>query len=896
MKSQRLMMITAPLVISLVSLSLSAGEGQIRRSPKAVPGEYIVVLNDDTPRDSVPGIVHQLVAQHGGSAQHVWQDALKGYSVKMTEGQANGLSHNPKVKYVEENAEMFLSTEIPTKVDPTCNPPSSCPVSDNRLWHLDRLDQNGAAPNNFYDYCDDGTGAYVYVIDTGVMRSHREFNNDPNRVLNGYNAADDAVPADSGLYYPAYDQCHGAQLGGNDHGTGVGSMVNGLNVGVARGAKIVPVKVFNCGDIHAPNFNVTTPYERGQIVHYNAHSYVCYTAGTSGSTAPVPTYADSLCANSSDMHPEGMHSGTACFDYRGDHTSEQTVEMTIEGVDWILRPPNPNNPPVQPANTNPVAHQVATFSHYRMASGPVADAATQKTIDNRLISFEEAILNLIKAGVTVIASANNQNANACDTSPARLSRNSPIRPASGDPNYGFYTVITAGGTMLANNPDGPTAADGGTSVHAFEPDFNAAHPIQDVRWICTAGDSDVCSAAQPASGDVNESAYSHKTFGSNAGQCVTLFAPAKNIPVAAFASGLAYRDTGAGTLGASGGGASGTSWSAPIVAGVVARILGSHPTYSVEDVYTELMTNYTTNTLVDSPAYPLNPPGLSGTPTAVLHTPDVLISALPTNISGSYTASATGSAPLIYQWYQVDPAFDVATYHTGAAALTPVGGNSATLSSPVGGTSYFLRVKSSCGSADSNITTALVQAPSNVVAAAVSTTSVQLSWTGVSGATSYEVSRTSNASAYTVVGTSTASPFTDITAAPGVAYIYKVKSVDSGGNKSAFSIGDLATTIFFTDDPIVSYSTPAQAVHLTQLRTAVDAVRMLAGLGGGSYTDPSPYRLLVNASHITELRSALNAARSTLQLPALSYTDPTITIYVTTIKAAHVQELRDGVK
>src|SRR5947209_7917676 len=100
-------------------------------------------------------------------------------------------------------------------------------------------------------------------------------------------------------------------------------------------------------------------------------------------------------------------------------------------------------------------------------------------INARLISSEESVLNLINAGVTVIASANNQNANACDTSPARLSRNSPIRPASSDPSSALYKVITAGGTMLANNPDPPSAADGGSHVLTAEPTFNPALPIQD---------------------------------------------------------------------------------------------------------------------------------------------------------------------------------------------------------------------------------------------------------------------------------------------------------------------------------------------------------------------------------------------------------------------------------
>jgi hypothetical protein len=530
---RRVKVTAATLAFLLVPLWLNAGEGQIRRSPHAVKGEYIVVLTDDTPRGSIPGIAHQLAAQHGGSVQRIWQDALHGYFARMTEGQALGLSHNPHVKYVEENAEMFLSSDVPTNVDPSCDPPTACPTTDNRLWHLDRIDQNGAAPSGSYTYCNDGTGVYVYVVDTGVQRSHHEFNNDANRVLDGYNAGDD------GAYYPAYDPCHGRPAP-SDHGTGVGSLVAGRNVGVARGAKIVPVKVANCGDTSPRILDRSQSYDAGEIVAFNSTSYICVTAGTTGATVPPTPYpwiGDPGCANGG-----GLHDGSACFDYRGTHTV-QTVQMVIEGVDWILRSANPN----------PKAHQVATFSTYRMASGPQADSTTAYTVGGQSLSFEDAIRNLINAGITVIASANNQNANACDTSPARLSRNSPARPASTDPTYGLYKVITAGGTMITNNPDGPSAADGGSIVHTVEPTVDLTHPVRDARWICTAGDSDVCSgdvtATPPASGNPSNPNYTGLTLGSNGGQCVTLFAPAKNIPVASFAG---YRDSRA-----SGGTASG---------------------------------------------------------------------------------------------------------------------------------------------------------------------------------------------------------------------------------------------------------------------------------------------------------------------------------------------------
>jgi hypothetical protein len=249
-----------------------------------------------------------------------------------------------------------------------------------------------------------------------------------------------------------------------------------------------------------------------------------------------------------------------------------------------------------------------------------------------------------------------------------------------------------------------------SSVGKIEPAFSAAMPIRDARWRCTAGDSDVCSgdavgAPTDPTGDPNNINYSGLTLGSNGGQCVTLFAPAKNIPVASIYGTNVYRDSRA-----SGGQASGTSWSAPIVAGVVARMLGSNQNYSVDDVYTDLMANHVDTNLLDTTA--LNPPNVTNTPNKVLRGPDVNIGQLPATSNGPITAFATGTLPLAYQWYQVDPGFNVSTYHSGAAAQTPVpGAISAILSSPAPGTSYFVRVTSACGSADSNITTAASDLP-----------------------------------------------------------------------------------------------------------------------------------------------------------------------------------------
>jgi hypothetical protein len=126
-------------------------------------------------------------------------------------------------------------------------------------------------------------------------------------------------------------------------------------------------------------------------------------------------------------------------------------------------------------------------------------------------------------------------------------------------------------------------------------------------------------------------------------------------------------------------------------------------------------------------------------------------------------------------------------------------------------------------------------------------------------------------------------------------YIYRVRAVDAGGNYSDFSNTDIATTVVFTDDPVTT-SMLVKAVHISELRTAVNAVRAAAGLSAATWTDSSLSGVEVKAVHISELRSAIDAARTALGLSNASYTDSTLTPGSTIIKAVHVNELRDRVK
>lgn len=100
----------------------------------------------------------------------------------------------------------------------------------------------------------------------------------------------------------------------------------------------------------------------------------------------------------------------------------------------------------------------------------------------------------------------------------------------------------------------------------------------------------------------------------------------------------------------------------------------------------------------------------------------------------------------------------------------------------------------------------------------------------------------------------------------------------------------------FTDDPLVVGVTTFKGIYITELRTAVNQLRARAGLAAASWTDAEPAGNLIKAVYISELRARLDEARSALGLSNPAYTDPTLSVGSTTIKAAHVQELRDRVK
>ena len=184
----------------LVSLPAQAGNG-------GGPESYIVVLKEAVDTAAVASLHSH---RYGARVDAVWGHALHGYAAVIPNDRVAAVRADANVEYMVADGEASIQAQT-------------------MPWGIDRVDAD-ASPTAAINGVPNTVNANVYVIDTGVDRSHPELN-----VVGfvgfakGGNRNDDC-------------NGHGTHVAGTiaarDNTTGV--------VGVAPGAPITAVKVLNC--------------------------------------------------------------------------------------------------------------------------------------------------------------------------------------------------------------------------------------------------------------------------------------------------------------------------------------------------------------------------------------------------------------------------------------------------------------------------------------------------------------------------------------------------------------------------------------------------------------------------------------------------------------------------
>jgi len=188
--------------------------------------QYIIVFKKHLPKDVMES--HKQVATLKNVAierHYSIGELFNGYSAKMNQDSLNFVLDQPEIDYVEQDGMAHVADYFkPVAEDEAPGAPAACTTQSGATWGLCRTSEVELRIDGNYKYDLDGTGAYAYVIDTGVYWQHNDFE---GRASWGANFVDSA------------------DSDGNGHGTHCAGTVAGAHYGMAKKARVIAVKVLN---------------------------------------------------------------------------------------------------------------------------------------------------------------------------------------------------------------------------------------------------------------------------------------------------------------------------------------------------------------------------------------------------------------------------------------------------------------------------------------------------------------------------------------------------------------------------------------------------------------------------------------------------------------------------
>lgn len=254
-------------------------------SGQPVSGQYIVVLKTAAPsRSATAGQVKAAklartsavatATRSGGRVLHSYGTVLNGYSAQLSATQLAAVRKDSNVAYVVQDS---VVTATATQTGAT--------------WGLDRIDQRARPLDSSYTYDTTATNVTAYIIDTGILTTHSQFG---GRAVGGFTSINDGRGT---------SDCSG-------HGTHVAGTVGGSTYGVAKGVKLVAVRVLNCAG-SGTNAGVIAGVD-WVTANHTTPAVANMSLGGSANTALDTAVANSIAAGVTYAIAAGNSNANAC--------------------------------------------------------------------------------------------------------------------------------------------------------------------------------------------------------------------------------------------------------------------------------------------------------------------------------------------------------------------------------------------------------------------------------------------------------------------------------------------------------------------------------------------------------------------------------------------------------
>ena len=203
-------------VVSLYSSQVFGKQDGSSREEEKIPGQYIVVLNDNVNDSDLENIFEELSSKHKFEAQLKFKHSIKGFSANISDADLVELKKDSRVKFVSEDRVVYADAKANRLASP--QPAQVIPSGVSRMGQT--------SSTNI------GSGVVVAVLDTVI-----DFNN-PDLSCNVLSVNKSCIT----LAKNANDD--------NGHGTHVAGTIAAINnsigvVGVAPSSKLLAVKVLN---------------------------------------------------------------------------------------------------------------------------------------------------------------------------------------------------------------------------------------------------------------------------------------------------------------------------------------------------------------------------------------------------------------------------------------------------------------------------------------------------------------------------------------------------------------------------------------------------------------------------------------------------------------------------